>query len=260
MPEPVDLPVWRGEHTWGVLETRSHVLHQDQLLEDDLAPLASRLNEIRTTVCTALQLRPTVKDDEKQTKIHVWIYHPSVLTVRGASITSASEKLFYGTVDGAGTHLVVQNLQWDSPIVLDKLLHEDTHAVWASEAGEAPSLLNEGIAAWIERLQTYEDRDRLVELDTAWDNAIRTNPGRLCKLTNNDEFWNAMKDGLDTYALGGYITRHIVKEHGWATLRAIFQNTTYAAPDLADVIERHLGYGIEQLVEATCSPPQNAEP
>lgn len=240
MPESLNLSKWRAEGVWRVIETRSHVLMWEQRLDVDLTPLTTHLDDIRDTVSSSLLVQHHV-DQESPPKSHVWVYHPDVLHVPGASVRSQNPKLFYGTVDDAGMHLVAEGLQWDSPMVLDHVLHECVHAVWGNLVGEAPSLLNEGIAAWLERKHTHEDHPRLAELDEAWKNAQREGRGWLAPLMVNDGFWRARDRGLDTYAVGGYLTRAIANQHGLCALAAIFRDLTYEATQLADVINQHLG-------------------
>ena len=240
MPESIDLSRWRAEGAWRVNETRSHVIMWEQRLNVDLTPLTTHLDDIRDTVSSSLLLRPDLYQ-ESPPKSHVWVYHPDALHVPGTSVQSRKPKLFYGTVDGAGMHLVSEGLQWDSPLVLDRVLHECVHSVWGNLVGEAPSLLNEGIAAWLERKHTHEAHPRLAELDGAWKDAQREGRGWLAPLMVNDGFWRARDRGLDTYAVGGYLTRAIAIQHGLCALAAIFRDVTYEATHLADVLNQHLG-------------------
>lgn len=241
MPESLNLSEWRAEGVWRVIETRSHMLMWEQRLDADLTPLTTHLDDIKVTVSSSL-LMPRDVDQESPPKSHVWVYPPRRAACAGSiSVRSQNPKLFYGTVDGAGMHLVAEGLQWDSPMVLDHVLHECVHAVWGNLVGEAPCLLNEGIAAWLEREHTHEAHPRLAELDEAWKDAQREGRGWLAPLMVNDGFWRAHGRGLDTYAVGGYLTRAIVNQHGLCALAAIFRDVTYEASQLADVLNHHLG-------------------
>lgn len=246
MPESLNLAKWRADGVWRIIETRSHVLMWEQRLDVDLTALTTHLDEIRDTVCSSLVIDRDVYQ-ESPPKSQVWVYHPDVLHVPGASVRSQNAKLFYGTVDGAGIHLVSEGLRWDSPMVLDHVLHESVHVVWGNLVGEAPSLLNEGIAAWLEREHTHEAHPRLPELDEAWKDAQRKGPGWLAPLMVNDGFWTARDRGLDTYAVGGYLTRAIVERYGLCALASIFRDLTYEADRLADVLNQHLGVNAADL-------------
>ena len=243
MPEPVNFSERRANTVWQVIETRSHVVMRDQRLDENLSPLVRHLDDITDTVCEAL----LVERDEMELKTHVWVYHPDVLRVPGASVRTQNHKTFYGTADAAGVHLVADHLAWDTPLVLDRVLHEVVHGIWGSLVGEAPSLLNEGIAAWMERQYTHEPHPRLLELDHGWKQAQRSGPGWLAPLMVNDGFWSAHADGLDVYAVGAFLTRAIVDRYGLETLAAIFRDTVYEDAHLANILQQHLGTSLADL-------------
>jgi hypothetical protein len=157
VPEPVNLKAWRAQARWSIVETRFFVAHLDENIEtSDVSELVRVLDDLHVGVCSALAVDTgSRKRQESVGRRNPWVYDPAVLFVPGAAIRDTRPKIFYGTADSSGVHMSLKGLSWSDSHVLDRVTHEDAHVVWGATAGEAPALLNEGIAAMKSALKSF---------------------------------------------------------------------------------------------------------
>ena len=179
----------------------------------------------------------TIKEKERRRRVNVWLYGPEVLEQAGL-VRPDQPSMFYGTVTPAGLHLVTRQMAWDDPMVLDRVVHEAVHHWWSDQVGEAPSLLNEGVAACFERTLATDPVRRREELPDSWQEyAQLAEPGFLRRLCGNDTFWAEEAAGRPVYEVGGQLVSFLLESHGLTGLRRIFLNSHFEDPHLAEQIE-----------------------
>ena len=196
---------------------------------------------------TALNIEPdSIKDSEMQTKVKVWVYSPQPLDKAGLV---GKPKMFYGAVNSAGVHLITRGLAWDDPEVLQSVLHELVHHWWSVGVGEAPSLLNEGIAVYFERILSTDVPEAVHEdLAQSWQEyAERAEPGFLRRLCTNDTFWREHAAGEPVYRIGGQVVSFLLDNHGLPILRRIFLASHFHDSNLPDHIEDAISESIDSL-------------
>ena len=206
-----------------------------------------KVDQYHERVRTALNISPdTNKDPEMQAKVMVWLYSPEPLEKAGLV---DKPKMFYGTGNSAGVHLITSGLAWDDPEVLQSVLHELVHYWWTDQVGEAPSLLNEGIAVYFERILSTDAAEAVHEdLAHSWkEYAERAEPGFLRRLCNNDTFWSEHAAGEPVYRIGGQVVSFLLDSHGLPILQRIFLESHFNDPNLPDRIGDAIGESIDSL-------------
>ena len=196
----------------------------------------------------ALNISPvTSKDKERQRRVNVWLYSPQPL--EQASLVSPDKpSMFYGTVNAAGLHLITREMAWDDLMVLDRVLHEAVHFWWCDQVGEAPSLLNEGVAAYFERILATLSVERRKELIHSWrEYAASAKPGFLRQLCKNETFWTEDAAGEPVYEVGGQLVSFLLDRHGLPSVQQIFLKSHFDDPHLAEHIEEVIGESIDSL-------------
>ena len=216
-----------------------------------------KVDQYHERVRTALNIEPdTTKDSEMQAKVMVWLYSSGPL--EKAELVE-KPKMFYGTVNSAGVHLITRGLAWDDPEVLQSVLHELVHHWWSVRVGEAPSLLNEGIAVYFERILSTDAAEGVNEdLAQSWQEyAERAEPGFLRRLCNNDAFWSEHAAGEPVYRIGGQVVSFLLDRHGLPVLQRIFLESHFNDPNLPDHIEDATGESIESLEQQISGMARN---
>ncbi len=156
--------------------------------------------------------------------------------------------MFYGTGNAAGLHLITRHMAWDDPMVLDRVIHEAVHYWWCDQVGEAPSLLNEGVAAYFERTLATQSRERQSELVHSWRKyAGSAEPGFLGRLCRNETFWSEDAAGEPVYKVGGQLVSFLLDRHGLPKVRQIFLESHFEDPHLEEHIEEVIGEPIDSL-------------
>ena len=173
-------------------------------------------------------------------------------------VTPDKPKMFYGVVNAAGVHLITREMAWDDPDVLRHVLHEVVHFWWADNFGEAPSLLNEGIAVYLERVLSTDVVQARTELAHFWQEyAARAEPGFLRRLCNNDTFWTERAAGEPVYEVGGQLVSFLFDNHGLTSLQRIFLESHYNDPHLPDHIKDVIGESIDSLEQQIFAMTRN---
>ena len=89
----------------------------------------------------------SVKAKEKNLKINYWI-HNSQIIVDSGLYTEREKCRSKGAATASGVSYVIYDSSWKDHV--RKLVHEEAHRIWYCEVGEAPSILNEGVAVYVE--------------------------------------------------------------------------------------------------------------
>lgn len=257
----VDMRAYRTAQRWRIEETEQTVFLIDAVLPDpnteDTKWLIEHADHLLGRIRTTLQMEAeSIKDKERKAQVNVWIYSPEVLRTAGL-VVEGTPHMFYGTANVAGVHLVTLEMAWNEPLVFDKVTHEMVHYVWCEEVGEAPSLLNEGIATYFECLLATDAADRLAGLKSMWQKyAVANTPGSLRRLCRNDAFWEASGAGGEPmfmmYSVGAELIAYLLGNHGMQSVRQIFLNSHFDDPHLARRIEEVTGESID-LIEQCIS-------
>ena len=248
----LDLYAYRRAHRWRAEETGECLFLIDVALPNpntkDMQHLLELADLHHQRVRAALNIeQDSIKDGERRRKVNVWLYTPEVLE-QGGLVNPDKPRMFYGTVNAAGLHLVTHDMAWDDPIVIDRVIHEVVHFWWAEQVGEAPSLLNEGIATYFERILANDAVQRRGELKRFWQEyADRAEPGFLRRLCKNDAFWTEDAAGEPVYEVGGQLASFLLSSHGLPTVRRIFLESHFHDPHLAEHIEDVIGESIDSL-------------
>jgi hypothetical protein len=248
MPVQIDLISRRRFALWQVKESDFFIVHIDNDLEpsETRDQLIAKLDSLHREICDVLAF-PDVGNPESLLKLNVWLYADTVLEQAGL-ITEATPKQFYGAASPAGVHIALHGLDWDSALVIDCIIHEDIHAVLGKNVGEAPSLLNEGIAAYCERMLSRDGSGRLNELREGWMSIhVSEKSGWLRRACQTEEFWQAYNANLPMYEVGGYLVRYIIETQGLDVLKQIFLSSHYMDDSLADKLEQLFGVKLEHI-------------
>ena len=248
----LDLSVYRRAHRWRVEETVECLFLIDVALPNpssaDMQHFLELADQHHQRVRAALNIeQSSIKDGERMRKINVWLYAPQVLE-QGGLVNPDKPQMFYGTSNAAGIHLITREMAWDDPKVLNFVIHEVVHFWWTEQVGEAPSLLNEGIAAYFERILATDAVQRRGELKDRWQEyADRAEPGFLRRLCKNEVFWAEDAAGERVYEVGGHLASFLLSCHGLESVRRIFLESHFHDPHLAEHIEDVIGEPIDSI-------------
>lgn len=242
-------PGWdfdRASRVWRVRETDFYIFHiEPNLCEDaELQSVLAGADERYLRIGRALGHDPcSIKERERLLKTNYWIYPGSVL--KEAAEKAGYKSIACGTASPSGVQFAQMNMSWRD--LIDQMTHEEIHLLWAREVGEAPSLLNEGIAVYFERVLSARSDERMEELREAWLGTSRDESGFLRRLSRNAEFWEAHSQGKRVYEVGGALTGHLVEVHGLSLVKEIFRASHYEDDNLASLLERGTGLRLEQI-------------
>lgn len=241
-------PDWdleRAARDWRVWESEFYVFHVEPPLRDhaDLQVVLAAADERYRRICGLLGRAPSsVKARERLTKTNYWIYAPTIVEISRAP---EHGRVAAGTVDATGIHFAQLNMSWRD--LVDQMIHEETHAIWGREVGEAPSLLNEGVAVFAELRLSARSHERRGEIPEAWDRVILDGRSSFPELCRNPSFWDAYSRGEPVYAVGAALVCYLVHAHGLGVLKEVFEDSHYDDVRLAAAIERRTGLGIEEV-------------
>ena len=126
----LDLHSYRQSHHWRIVETAESLFFIDIALTDpnseQLQNLIEMTDQCHQRVRTALDIGSEVKDKERQRRVNTWLYAPDLLA-KADFADPGKPRMFYGTVNPSGLHLITCGLDWDNPIVSQGVLHEVVH-------------------------------------------------------------------------------------------------------------------------------------
>ena len=247
----LDLHGYRNSHEWRVAETAESLFLIDTALPNpntkDITTLLEVTDQYHEQVRAALEVAPGIKEGERRRHINIWLYPPDLLEQAGFFKPNAP-RMFYGTPNAAGVHLVSCGMAWDDPIILAGVLHEIVHLWWTDQVGEAPSLLNEGIAVYFERILSTDVVKARGKLKHIWrEYSGKAKPGFLRRLCQNDAFWAEDAAGEPVYEIGGQFVSFLLDTHGLQGLRRIFLESHFDDPELSEHIEDVAGESIDSL-------------
>lgn len=251
MLKKLDLHSYRQSHHWRVAETAESLFFIDTALPDPNSKHIQNLIEItdqfHQRVRTALNIGSEIKDNERQRRVNTWLYPPDLLAKTNFA-DSGEPRMFYGTVNSAGIHLITRGLDWDDPIVFQGVLHEIVHVWWADQMGEAPSLLNEGVAVYFQHILGVDAAKGRGTLKNFWrEYAGKAKPGFLRRLCRNDVFWTEKAAGEPVYEIGGQFVSFLLNTCGLQSVKRIFLRSYFDDPDLSEHIEDVTGEPLDSL-------------
>ena len=235
----------RAARDWRVWESECYVVQVEPPLRDhaDLQVVLAAADERYRRICGMLgRATSAVNALERVAKTNYWIYAPTILEISGAP---EHGRVAAATVDATGIHLAQRNIGWSD--LVDQMLHEETHAIWGREVGEAPSLLNEGVAVFAELRLSARSDERRGEIPEAWHRVILDGRSSLSELCGNPAFWDAYSRGEPVYAVGAALVWYLVHAHGLGVLKEVFEDSHYEDVRLVAAIERRTGLGIEEV-------------
>lgn len=248
----IDLRAYRNTHRWRVQETEESVFLIDVALPDpnseDLKWLVEHFDHLYGRIRSTMKMdERSIKDRERSGRTNVWIYSPDVLRTAGL-VEEDTPHMFYGTANAAGVQLITFNMAWNDPQVLDHVTHEVIHHVWCEDVGEAPSLLNEGVATYFECLLAKDAAERLERLTSAWQKfAGASTPGFLRRICRNDSFWATRGAGNPMYSVGAELSSFLLDNYGIQNLRQIFLKSHFDDDHLDRHIEDVTGESLEVI-------------
>ncbi len=250
--EKIDLRAYRNAYRWRVEETEESVFLIDAALPDpnteDLKWLIGHSDHLYGRIRSALNAAAeSIKERERRARVNVWIYSPEVLKTSGL-VKKDTPHMFYGTASSVGVHLVTLNMAWNDPQVLDHVTHEMIHYVWSVNVGEAPSLLNEGIATYFECVLSTDAAVGRARIKSSWQKyAAATAPGFLRRLCRNDSFWSTRAAGNPMYSVGAELVAFLLDNYGMQNLRQIFLRSHFDDDHLDRHIQEVIGESVDEI-------------
>lgn len=211
------LPVLAQDLDWSCRITEHFIInyHQDPEVESILDN--SFLDSIENIYCELSALLP-LEPRTNQGK--------SLMNSRTVFfIAHTRSKRTFGTVIDPNTLFYLLDTVQD-PEYLRRFRHEIAHILWIKLYGEAPALLNEGIAVYAEHMsvpgcnfESFLNHDQL----------IMENIPPLAEIILSDEF---EKRG-PYYGVGGLFVHYLIERWGWESLCRLFMKTDYRDSDIA---------------------------
>lgn len=127
-----------------------------------------------------------------------------------------------------------------NPEYMKHFRHEIAHNIWSNMYGEAPSLFNEGVAV-------YADRMSLPDADVS---DFLCQPALciekippICEIAVTENFWKY--DSTMMYRVGGLWSYFLVQKWGWERLKSLFLISDYEDVDIV----KHFGEVYGQKME-----------
>ncbi|MCL1786427.1 MAG: hypothetical protein FWG38_00455 [Defluviitaleaceae bacterium] len=246
----------RNENTWKIIETERYIFHIESSVDMDegLERMIKGADERYLQICDVLEIDcATTKSKERLRKYNIWIHSHKIA---GGNHVTPKEAFMYectphsqwasGVANASGVNFVKWNIPWHA--LEGKLLHEETHAIWSHEVGEAPSLLNEGVAVYVENL-LHPAPDALLpqERSRFWHEQMGADDWLLRKLTDNEYFFNDPSKVPAFYNISGLLVGFIIKKWGVALLKDIFLASYYEDENIAELIEGKTKLSMEAL-------------
>ena len=248
----IDMRAYRREHLWRVEETDEFTILIDTAQPDpdpeDLNWLIEHADHLIRRIRSTLKMEvESIKDEERTARVNLWVYSPEVLRSAGL-VKKGTPHMFYGTANANGVHLARFNMVWNESMVVDKVTHEMVHYLWCDDVGEAPSLLNEGVATYFECLLANDAACRREKLISSWQKyAAEATPGFLRRLCRNDAFWAASGASHPVYSVGAEFFSFLLDNHGMQSVKRIFLNSHFDDLHLARRIEDVTGESVDTI-------------
>ena len=150
-----------------------------------------------------------------------------------------SERTF-GTF-GNGSLFYLLDTEQD-PGYLRKIRHEMTHWIWGKFYGEAPALLNEGLATYSDTLSQkgadiYDLYKNLAPIESV---------PSLAKILQSEEFWKAGGH----YRIGATLIHFLILTWGIKKLKTLFLRTEYNDETIETTMEKLYSISISELDES----------
>ena len=247
----LDLRSYRNAHHWRVEETAESLFFIDVALPNptskSMESLLRMTDQCHQRVRAVLDIGSEIRDKERQRRVNTWLYAPDLLA-KADFASPDIPRMFYGTVNSAGLHLVTRGLDWDDPIVFEGVLHEVIHFWWADQVGEAPSLLNEGVAVYFEHILGVDAEKGRETMNNLWQEyTCKAKPGFLRRLCKNDVFWTEEAAGEPVYEIGGQFVSFLLDTYGLPSIKRIFLKSYFDDPAIPEHIEEVIGEPLGSL-------------
>lgn len=142
-------------------------------------------------------------------------------------IRTRSERTF-GSMEAPGPLFYLMDPEQDPGFML-RFRHEIAHLMWGRLYGEAPALLNEGLAVFAENMSVPgASLDALLDFDSAVVGEVPP----LEEVAFSERFWMLRERGLPLYRIGGALSHYLVRRWGWERLRDLFLISEYEDPGI----------------------------
>jgi hypothetical protein len=223
----IDFDKSRTKYAWRILESDRYIFHIEpsNMKDCDLEPVLMDADNRYGQITGLLEIdKSAKKEGERLFKYNCWIHSGEI--VPADEVRPESENRFrgMGSAGVKGIDYVIYNDSWINH--KRRLLHEEAHLIWMNEVGEAPSILNEGIAIYTEDVLSDGREAFRNKLVRAWNESVGREKNLLIKLMNNRCFW--MNFGkLPVYTIGAALVSHIINHNGIDTLKKVFLNTHF---------------------------------
>ena len=247
-----DLCAYRKTHQWRIEETDECLFLVDASLpipsSIDMRRLFAMTDQLHLRIRDVLEIDSnSLKLKEKLRKVNVWLYASEILE-QAVFVNPERLRQCYGTANAAGLHLVTHEVAWDNPEVIEVALHEAVHLCWADQVGSAPSLLNEGMAVYVESMLGANAAYESSELHRCWQAyATSAGPGFLRRLCRDEVFWSQDAAREPVFMVGGHLISFLIDTYGMPSLRSIFLKSHLNDPMLADHMDDVIGEPLDRL-------------
>lgn len=154
-------------------------------------------------------------------------------------VIHARSPLTFGSVTGTDTLLYLLDTIQD-PDYLSRFRHEISHFVWGVHHGEAPGLLNEGVAVVSENMSQPGRSEEALFRDMPPLDQVPP----LSELCHNDSFF---AKGTANYKAAGTLVRFFAERLGWSRLGQLFQASSFDDPGISDRLSLAFGLPLEDI-------------
>jgi hypothetical protein len=238
-----------SERTWRVREGEHYRFWLEPPLDEDdaLSALLADFDAQYPRLSALLDIAPLPRSLEPSVRLLREPWPPPAAFRRCSDSATSSEPARWacGEVTADGILFGQTGFRWDE--LAGQLMHEAVHLAWNGDVGEAPSLLNEGVATWFEfRLAA---RPRHDDLAVAWDAVFAAGEERLADLARNNGFAAAYRRGLPAYEVGAALVGFLIDTVGLPAVKTLFRESYADDEHLPERIEAVLG---QSLDAATC--------
>ena len=244
----------RNKDVWTIIETGKYIFHIESSvsINSGLKNIIDTADKRFENIADILGVDyKSTKANEKFQKYNSWIHSDELIIEHDQKYSSEERKLktsVTGTANSSGVNIVVRDSDWKNHERM--VLHEETHLIWMNEAGEAPSILNEGIAVYVECLISDGHDSFKENMSKIWQENIGSDEELLKKLTLNQYFWSNHSNVSVYYDLGSILVWYIVNTWGISVLKDIFMRTYYDDEKLAEIIEIKTSSSVNEIQNA----------
>jgi len=240
----------RNSNLWAVRETKRFIFHISPDLVDNpkLKLIIENADARFEKIADILQIDyRSAKANEMYIKINHWIHSndifignlpPNLSEEDFAKIETLRKTgaIYNGTANSAG--VMCQIFTGDVVHFEAQTAHEEAHLIWIAQAGQAPAILNEGVATYAEYLFCGDRNSLKLKLQLAWQKYMPDSE-LLKNMMTSEFFWSDIqsKTKAHTYDVGAALVLYIIEKWGAEFLRDIFRNTFYEDDNLATLLE-----------------------